>query len=78
MSRFTWPHHWGARSTHTGRSSIVHRQSLGTYHHTRLFKQKSKCMCLRRELKADWHKSYLVGGEDDELIITVSPPLRHL
>jgi hypothetical protein len=36
-----------------------------------------KCVCLRRELKAGCHKSYPDGGEDDELIIAVSP-LRHL
>ena len=35
-------------------------------------------MCLRRELKASWHKNYLNGGEDDELVIVVGPPLRHL
>jgi hypothetical protein len=28
-----------------------------------LLKQKSKCMCLRRELKADRHKSYPDDGE---------------
>jgi hypothetical protein len=35
-------------------------------------------VCLRRELKASQHKSYPNGGEDDELIIVVGPPLRHL
>jgi hypothetical protein len=35
-------------------------------------------VCLRRELKASQHKSYLNGGEDDELVIVVGPPLRHL
>jgi hypothetical protein len=35
-------------------------------------------VCLRRELKADRHKNYSDGGEDDELVIDVSPPLRHL
>jgi hypothetical protein len=34
----------------------------GTHHHTRLLKQKSKCMCLRRELKAGRHKSYPDDG----------------
>jgi hypothetical protein len=62
----------------TGRSSLVHRQSSSTHHHTRLLKQKDKCVCLRRELKAGRHKSYLDGGEDDELVIAVGPPLRHL
>jgi hypothetical protein len=35
-------------------------------------------MCLRTELKADRHKSYPDGGKDDELVIVVGPPLRHL
>jgi hypothetical protein len=35
-------------------------------------------MCLRRELKADQHKSYPDGGEDDELVTVVDPPLCHL
>jgi hypothetical protein len=35
-------------------------------------------VCLRKELKAGRHKSYLDGGEDDELVIAVGPPLRHL
>jgi hypothetical protein len=35
-------------------------------------------VCLRRELKAGRHKSYPDGGEDDELVIDVGPPLRHL
>jgi hypothetical protein len=35
-------------------------------------------VCLRRELKANRHKIYHNGGEDDELVIVVGPPLRHL
>jgi hypothetical protein len=35
-------------------------------------------VCLRRELKAGWHKSYPDGGEDDELVIAIGPPLHHL
>jgi hypothetical protein len=35
-------------------------------------------VCLRRELKAGWYKSYPDGGEDDELVIVVGPPLHHL
>jgi hypothetical protein len=61
-----------------GRSFLVHRQSSGTHNHTRLLKQKDKCVCLRRELKADRHKSYPDGSEDDKLVIAVGPPLRHL
>jgi hypothetical protein len=33
---------------------------------------------LRRELNASRHKSYPNGGKDDELVIVVGPPLRHL
>jgi hypothetical protein len=43
-----------------------------------LLKQKGKCVCLRRELKAGRHKSYPDGGKDDELVTVVDPPLRHL
>jgi hypothetical protein len=39
---------------------------------------KKASVCLRRELKADRHKSYSDGGEDDELFTVVDPPLRHL
>ena len=39
---------------------------------------KKVSVCLRRELKASQHKSYPNGGEDDELVIVVGPPLRHL
>jgi hypothetical protein len=35
-------------------------------------------VCLRRELKADRHKSYHDGGEDDELVTVVDYPLRDL
>ena len=35
-------------------------------------------MCLRKELKAGRHKSYPDGGEDDELVTVVDPPLRYL
>jgi hypothetical protein len=35
-------------------------------------------VCLRRKLKAGQHKSYPDGGEDDELVTVVDPPLRHL
>jgi hypothetical protein len=43
-----------------------------------LLKQKGKCACLRRELKAGRHKSYPDGGEDDELVVIVGPSLSHL
>jgi hypothetical protein len=39
---------------------------------------KKVSVCLRRELKSDRHKSYPDGGEDDELVTVVDPPLRHL
>jgi hypothetical protein len=47
-------------------------------HHTLLVKQKGKCVCLRRELKVSRHKSYPNDVEDDEVVIVVGPPLRHL
>jgi hypothetical protein len=46
MPRFAWSHHWRARVTPAVRSSLVHRQSSGTHHHTRLLKQKDNCVCL--------------------------------
>jgi hypothetical protein len=39
---------------------------------------KKISVCLQRELKAGQHKRYPDGGEDNELVIAVSPPLRHL
>jgi hypothetical protein len=38
----------------------------------------NKKASVRRELKTGRHKSYPDGGEDDELVIVVGPPLRHL
>jgi hypothetical protein len=38
----------------------------------------NKKECLRRELKAGRSKSYRNGGEDDELVFVVGPPMRHL
>jgi hypothetical protein len=78
MPQFAWSHRWRARPTHAGKSFLVYRQSLGTHHHTRLLKQKGKCVCFRRELKVGPHKNYPDGDEDDELVIVVGPPLRHL
>jgi hypothetical protein len=43
-----------------------------------LAQTKKASVCLRRELKAGQHKSYPDDGEDDELIIAVGLPLRHL
>jgi hypothetical protein len=39
---------------------------------------KKASVCLRRELKAGRHKSYPGGGEDDEVVTVIDPPLRHL
>jgi hypothetical protein len=39
---------------------------------------KKTSVCLRRELKTGRHKSYPNGGEDDELVIAIGSPLRHL
>jgi hypothetical protein len=54
---------------------IVSHQTRTTVH---FCLNKKASVCLRRELKANQHKSYPNGGEDDELIIVVGPPLRHL
>jgi hypothetical protein len=77
MPRFAWSHHWRARPTPAGRSFLVYRWSSGTHHHTRLLKQKGKCVFVKRN-KGRPAQSYLNGGEDDELVIVVGPPLRHL
>jgi hypothetical protein len=62
-----------------GRSSLVHRQSSGTYHHTRLLKQKKQlCVFAKRIKGKPAQKNYPDDREDDELIIAVGPPLRHL
>jgi hypothetical protein len=63
MPQFIWSHHWRARATPAGRSSLVHRQSSVTHHHTCLLKQKGKCVCLQRELKTNRHKNYPDDGE---------------
>jgi hypothetical protein len=56
-------------------SYIVSHQTRTTI---RFCLNKKASVCLRRELKASRHKSYPNGGEDDELVIVVGPPLRHI
>jgi hypothetical protein len=56
-------------------SYIVSHQARTTI---RACSNKKTSLCLRREFKADQHKSYPDDGEDDELIIAVGPPVRHL
>ena len=56
-------------------SYIISHQTRTTIH---FCLNKKASVCLRRELKASRHKSYLNGGEDDELVIVVGPSLRHL
>jgi hypothetical protein len=56
-------------------SYIVSHQARTTIH---FCLNKKASVCLRRELKAGRHKIYPDGGEDDELVIVVGPPLRHL
>jgi hypothetical protein len=56
-------------------SYIVRHQACITI---RACLNKKTSVCLRKELKAGRHKSYSNGGEDDELVIIVGPPLRHL
>jgi hypothetical protein len=55
-------------------SNIVSHQTCTTIH---FCLNKKASVCLRRELKANRHKSYPNGGKDDELVIVVGPPLRH-
>ena len=56
-------------------SYIVRHQTRTTI---RSYLNKKVSVCLRIELKAGRHKSYPDGGEDDELVTVVDPPLRHL
>jgi hypothetical protein len=56
-------------------SYIVSHQTRTTI---RFCLNKKASVCLWRELKASRHKSYPNGDEDDELVIVVGPPLRHL
>jgi hypothetical protein len=77
MARFAWSHHWRTCPTPAGRSSFVRRQSSGTHHHTCLLKQKGKCV-FAKSIKGRPTQKYPDGGEDDELVIVVYPPLRHL
>jgi hypothetical protein len=56
-------------------SYIVSHQTRTTI---RFCLNKKASVCLRRELKASLHKTYPNGGEDDELVIIVGPPLHHL
>jgi hypothetical protein len=59
--------------------SSLKSTSLSSYivSHTCLNK-KDECVCLRRELKTDQHKSYHCGSEDDELVIAIDIPLCQL
>ena len=56
-------------------SYIVSHQTRTTI---RSYLNEKVSVCLRRELKTGRRKSYPDGGEDDELITVVDPPLRHL
>jgi hypothetical protein len=56
-------------------SYIVRHQTCITI---RVCLNKKTSVCLRKELKAGRHKSYSNGGEDDELVNIVGPPLHHL
>jgi hypothetical protein len=56
-------------------SYIVSHQTRTTI---RFCLNKKASVCLQRELKASCHKSHPNGDEDDELVIVVGPPLRHL
>jgi hypothetical protein len=47
------------------------------HHHMRLLKQKGKCVFAKR-IKGRLAQKLPDGGEDDKLVIAISPPLRHL
>jgi hypothetical protein len=75
MPRFAWSHHWRARATPAGRSSLVHCQSSGTHHHTRLLKQKRQVYMFAKRIKG---RSAQKLPRRWRVVIAVSPPLRHL
>ena len=75
MSRFAWSHYWRARATPTGTSSLVHCQSSGTHHHTRLLKQKRQMHVFAKTIKGRPAQKL---PRRWRVVIVVSPPLRHL
>jgi hypothetical protein len=75
MSRFVWSHYWRALVTPAGRSSLVHCQSSGTHHHTRLLKQKKQVYVFAKRIKGRPTRKL---PRRWRVIIVVGPPLRHL
>jgi hypothetical protein len=75
MPRFAWSHHWRARATHVGTSSLVHCQSLGTHHHTRLLKQKRQVYVSAKRIKGRTAQKLPWRWQ---VVISVGPPLRYL
>jgi hypothetical protein len=75
MPRFAWSHHWRARATPAGRSSLVHCQSSGTHHHTRLLKQKKQVYVFAKRIKGRPAQKL---PRRWRVVIVVGPPLRYL
>jgi hypothetical protein len=75
MSRFAWSHHWRARATPVGTSSLVHCQSSGTHHYTRLLKQKRQVYVSAKRIKGRPAQKLPWRWQ---VVISVGPPLRHL
>jgi hypothetical protein len=75
MPRFAWSHHWRARATPAGTSSLVHCQSSGTHHYTRLLKQKRQVCVSAKKIKGRPAQKLPWRWQ---VVISVGPPLRHL
>ena len=75
MPRFAWSHHWRARATPAGTSSLVHCQSSGTHHHTRLLKQKKQVYVFAKRIKGRPAQKL---PRRWRVVIAVGPPQRHL
>jgi hypothetical protein len=71
-------HHWTTRPTPTGRSSLVHHQSSSTHHHMCLLKQKRQVFVFAKRIKGRPAQKLPPRWRDDELVIAIGPPLRHL
>jgi hypothetical protein len=75
MPRFAWSHHWRARATPAGTSSLVHCQSSGTHHHTRLLKEKRQVYVSTKRIKGRPAQKLPWRWQ---VVISVGPPLCHL
>jgi hypothetical protein len=78
MPRFVWSHHWRARSTHAGKipSYIVSHQTRTTI--CSCLNKKVSVYVFAKRIKGRPAQKLPDGGEDDELVPVVDPPLCHL